>query len=197
MENNIIYFDKKQNKAVYADMRWVLAAVGQGDTRFNLCRLCAKPDRLEATDGHRLHIIDRPPQFYGLEPGFYEVKRNTKAQGIVLEREQADINWPDTDCVIPKKTDLVWFYSARSGGAVGYDVERDSFPVEISSKYYGFVSSAAAKIIRAMDEGCINLNYLRDALDLEESFDAYVTDGVHPVLLANHNYRAVVAPMRV
>lgn len=193
----VIYFGKKDNPAVYQDMRWILAAVSKEDTRFNLARLCAKPDRLEACDGHRLHIIDRPPQFYGLEPGFYEVKRNTKTQGIVLEVAPDDSFWPDTDVVIPNKSEFIWFYSDRSGGAVGYETERESFMVERSSKYYGYVTAAAFTLARAMDSNGLNLNYLREALDIEERFDAYVTDGTHPVLLANHNYRAVIMPMRL
>lgn len=85
------HFMPAQPKRPKTAFDWVAKAMSKKDARYYLNFVHVTPEKIQATDGHRLHIV---PNVDGLEPGFYG------AEGVRLHGPEY-ARFPDTERVQP------------------------------------------------------------------------------------------------
>jgi hypothetical protein len=166
----MITFDK--NSKHLQPLKFVAKAVAKykgQDGRVHLNNIYCIGPEIIATDGHRCHVYT--PEDNPLEAGYYEVIKNTKTE-LRLVRIECDSEYPEIKRVIPAKD-----------GAV---------PFEDKSSIYG----KFAQVVRAMEQGSINTDYLADALSGEPGMFYKVTDHLSPVLFFGATTLSVVMPLR-
>jgi len=165
-------FDKHSEH--FNALKFVAKAVAKfkgQDQRDHLNNIYCDGLRIMATNGHRLHVYEQPePETPPLDPGYYEILKNTKTE-LRLLPVQIDQEYPDIMRIMPSNE-----------GLEGFDAKSSLF-----GKF--------AQVIRSLNEGSINTDYFKAALEGTDICMFKATDGASPILLKGGFLTAVIMPI--
>ena len=163
------------------DLYWLTSALSKSksDLRPHIVNTYVRGNKMLATDGQRLHEITIDREVYvNVKDGFYSVIKRTKTNMILaynVEHNADERDYPDCKSLL----------------------ERPDGKSFVVMQHENNSSQAMANIIRAMDDGSINYNYLNDVLSDENAWDVTIKDHEHPLHFENGNKKAIVMPIRI
>jgi hypothetical protein len=157
-----IVFSKKENKALFEAMRWLVSAVSKDETRYFMNGVWVEKNAksgvsLYATDGRRLHRLDLSAgigKHYGLPDGVI-MKVTSTAQGVVFSGS-IDGQYPNVDRIVPD-------YS----GVEPFEV---SF---INKREVGITDGVFQLYSRGLK---LNISFLKDLSSLDLSWECLAAD---------------------
>ena len=163
------------------DLYWLTSALSKSksDLRPHIVNTYVMGNKMLATNGNRLHEITIDREIYvNVKDGFYSVIKRTKTNMILaynVEHNADERDYPDCKSLL----------------------ERPDGKSFVVMQHENNSSQAMANIIRAMDDGSINYNYLNDVLSDENAWDVTIKDHEHPLHFENGNKKAIVMPVRI
>jgi hypothetical protein len=162
----MIQFNKKTKE--YEILNWVLKAVAQIEVGpYELTCLHITTTYIEAADGHRAHRVNN----FGLESGFYEIRRNDKSI-IIIEKRITTLDYPDTDKIFNQSTE-------------SNDHIQDNF-----IRGYAWATRTISW------DSFINPKYVEDVFSNGKSYSIETSVvAKKPVFFNRQGYKAVIMPM--
>lgn len=82
----------------FKHLRFVAVAVSSDETRMGMNYLKVEKNKIIATDGRRLHMVEIDPP---VEPGLYEVIKNNTRDIVIARDDNPKTEYPNYDRVIP------------------------------------------------------------------------------------------------
>lgn len=148
------------------------AIAGKKDLRIHLQHLYVDDTRIIATDGNRLHLVNRE-DFPDMENGYYAPVKQGKNILLVPAAEQA-ITYPNIDQVIPQEH------------SISIDLTK--------GKDDNLYTSIIMFTVFNANKSLLNHNYVEDITSIDNWTVKMSDQASSPILFANCIHKAVIMP---
>lgn len=176
-------FIEVTGKDIAKDFGFVAKAVSTDETRYFLNNVYCEENKLIATDGRRMHILDLKGNPYGFEEKkHYRVLKTTLTIVWFAELSEAPGDFPNWKRVIPERKTAEKTFKYESA---------------TSTDFYGEGYQQITKLIRNIPaQNCLNLKFVQD-LKKSTEWTVYTYGTNKPIEFVSDELTAIIMPMQM